>query len=272
MSHPTWAHCWEEWAAKVDYEPDIRQHREERQALYRLLLDGSRLCTDRPVRILEVGCGTAIDSHLLAEETGHPVVAVDRSIQAIQVARRTSARFTGRAQLLVGDASALCFPDRTFDVVFSQGLLEHFRDPKPLLLEQVRVLKPSGSLIVDVPQTFAGFGLYSLRKHWKIRRGTWPWGWETQYSYPQLKRLGRSVGLAPVGVAGYGYDGLLSLLAQPHVMIDKLPALRRLRIAQTCKRLYLGHLRRPNERLWDWISRRFGHWLLICIAVRFQKR
>jgi len=272
MNDSGWRYSWEAWAEKSDYGPDIRQHKEERQPLYRLLLDSLRAAPGRPIRVLEVGCGTAIDCHLLAQDTRVQATALDRSIQSIQIARKIANGFPHSAKLLVGDASHLCFPDETFDLVFSQGLLEHFRNPRPLLLEQARVLKRSGSLIVDVPQTFAGFGLYSLRKQWKIRQGKWPWGWETQYSYPQLKRLGRSAGLVSADVVGYGYDGLLSLFAQPHVMIDKWPLPSRLRIAQAAKRLYLKYLRQHNEQLWAWISRRFGHWLLICIAVRFRKR
>ncbi len=270
-SESTWTKCWEEWSGKGDFQTDIQQHRQERQTLFRLMEESLHATGTLPVRVLEVGCGTAIDSHLLAQDPSYSIFALDRSLEAIQVARRISQYFRRSATLFVGDASVLPFPDGTFDVVFSQGLLEHFREPMPLLREQVRVLKPSGFLIVDVPQTFAGLGLYSLRKQWKIRRGTWPWGWETQFSYPQLRRMGASLGLVPLGVGGYGFDGLFNLLANPHVMIDKHPFLRRLPIAQAYKRFYLRYLRRHNDRLWGWLCRQLGHWFLICIVVRFQK-
>jgi SAM-dependent methyltransferase len=43
-----------------------------------------------------------------------------------------------------------------FDVVFSTGLLEHFEDPSPIVLEMARVLKPGGLFWSDiVPAKFS---------------------------------------------------------------------------------------------------------------------
>ena len=49
-----------------------------------------------------------------------------------------------RSPSCCGDAFALPFADGTFDVVFHQGLLEHFRNPDDLIAENARVLKPGG--------------------------------------------------------------------------------------------------------------------------------
>lgn len=84
--------------------------------------------------------------------------------------------------------------------------------------------------------------------------------------------MGAAVGLLPVGVGGYGFDGLFNLLANPHVMIEKKEYLRRLWVAQAFKRFYLRYLRAPNEQLWNWLCRRYGHWFLISIVVWFRKR
>jgi SAM-dependent methyltransferase len=223
------------------------------------------------LKVLEVGCGTAIDASILAEDSRLEVVGVDRAWEAVQVAARISASFKRSPKFIVGDAKKLCFPKETFDLVFSQGFLEHFRDPASYLKEQVRVLKHSGHLVVDVPQKYAGLGTYSLRKQWKIRGRKWPWGWETQYSYPEIKKMGKTLGLIPRGVAGYGFDGFFNLLANPHLMIDKKPLLRDLWLAQKFKVFYLRHLKGPNDRLWGDLCRRWGHWFLICVVVRFKK-
>ena len=267
-----WAQCWMGWKAKDSYAEDILQHRRERGPLYRLLQESLPSQEGKQLKALEVGCGTAIDGCLLAEDSRLMVVGLDQQMGALQVATRIASTFKRQPVFVAGDAGALSFPDETFDLVFSQGLLEHFREPLPFLSEQARVLKPSGSLVVDVPQKFAGLGFYSLRKQWKIQKGTWEWGWETQYSYPELKRLGRAAGLIPAGVGGYGYDGLFNLFANPHLMIDKWPFLCRSGMAQAFKRFYLKRLKKTNDQLWGWLSRRFGHWFLICIAVRFRKK
>jgi len=60
------------------------------------------------------------------------------------------------------DACRMPFREGAFDLVFHQGLMEHFRDPAPLLRENARVLKRGGHLLVDVPQRFH---VYTLAKN-----------------------------------------------------------------------------------------------------------
>lgn len=270
-SDAVWSQIWTKWASKPDFDEDIRQHREERKILYEFFRKALGHLTGERLKVLEVGCGSAIDSHLLAEEERLEIYGVDRSAESLEVAKRVSGYFSRAPAFLMGDAAHLSFRDETFDIVFSQGLIEHFRDPLAPLREQARVLKSPGCLIVDVPQKYAGLGLYSLRKHWKINRGAWEWGWETEYSYLELKKLGRSLGLTPIGVGGYAYDGLFNFLANPHLMIEKKAYLRRLKGAQAFKNFYLAYLKSGNDKVWSWLSRRYGHWFLICIVVMFKK-
>jgi SAM-dependent methyltransferase len=84
------------------------------------------------------------------------------------------------------------FRDASIDVVFHQGLLEHFRDPLPLLRENVRVLAPDGVLLVDVPQRFH---LYTVLKHLLIALGRWFAGWETEFTIGELEGLMREAGV-----------------------------------------------------------------------------
>jgi SAM-dependent methyltransferase len=88
--------------------------------------------------------------------------------------------------LVRADALRMPFRDGAFDVIFHQGLLEHFRDPVPLLAENARATAPGGLVVVDVPQTFH---LYTAMKSALILIGQWFAGWETQYSPAQLERL-----------------------------------------------------------------------------------
>lgn len=272
MSDETWSKCWTKWASKEDFDEDIKQHLQERKILYRFIRKGLNHLNANTVRVLEVGCGSAIDSHILAEDAKIEVYGIDRSSESIKIAKRVSSHFSRKPAFLTCDATHLSFPNETFDIVFSQGLMEHFRDPMPALKEQLRVLKSLGYLIIDVPQKYAGLGLYSLRKQWKIRKNTWEWGWETQYSYPELKKMGRDLGLEPICVGGYAYDGLFNFLANPHLMIEKKVWLRRLKMAQLFKRFYLRHLKVGNDKFWNWLSQRYGHWFLICIVVMFKKK
>jgi hypothetical protein len=81
-------------------------------------------------------------------------------------------------------------------------VLEHFEEPRSLLLEQRRVLKDGGALLVVGPQRYQ---LYTLMKRRRMRDGTWPFGWETEYSYFELKRLLEDVGFEIRGHYANGY-------------------------------------------------------------------
>jgi SAM-dependent methyltransferase len=101
--------------------------------------------------------------------------------------------------LVAGDAEALPFMEESFDLVFHQGVMEHFADPDPMLSENVRVLRKGGTLLVDVPQTLH---VYTLVKKLLIGLGAWFAGWETQYTPGSLRRLLRRHGLRPYACYG----------------------------------------------------------------------
>ena len=146
------------------------------------------------LRVLEVGAGTGRDSLALAA-AGAEVVTIDYAPKSLELIRDT-ARATGqRVDVVGGDGLSLPFADGSFDLVFHQGLLEHFRDPLPLLRENVRVLKPGGMLLVDVPQRYH---YYTLGKHLLMMFDKWFAGWETEFSIDELEGRVREVGLEPV--------------------------------------------------------------------------
>jgi SAM-dependent methyltransferase len=139
---------------------------------------------------LEVGCATARDSDGLASHGAVPV-GLDYSPAALALAREATG---GRVLLVRGDALALPFRTGSIDLVFHQGVLEHFRDPAPLLSENLRVLRPGGILLVDVPQTLH---VYTVMKKILIALGAWFAGWETQFTRHGLSRLLREQGFVP---------------------------------------------------------------------------
>ncbi len=85
-----------------------------------------------------------------------------------------------------GDAFKAPFPDNTFDLVFHQGLAEHFKDSLPLIKENYRILKHGGCCLCDVPQTVHP---YTVIKHILIAMDKWFAGWEKQFTMGQLKKL-----------------------------------------------------------------------------------
>lgn len=136
-------------------------------------------------KVLEVGAGTGRDS-LELQKQGAEIYILDYVRSSLSIVHQVFQKNQQPVHLILGDGTLMPFPDDSFDVVFHQGLLEHFRDPLPLLLENIRVLKPGGMLLVDVPQKYH---LYTVIKHILIWMGKWFAGWEKEYSICELEAL-----------------------------------------------------------------------------------
>jgi SAM-dependent methyltransferase len=168
------------------------------QDLDRTYSTGGRLAReilrDGPVegrRVLEVGAGSGRDALQLAA-AGATTLVLDYSPASLALVRRQAAERGQVVHLVRADALAMPFRDGSIDVVFHQGLLEHFRDPRPLLRENARIARRGGRVVVDVPQTYHP---YTLMKQTLIAVNAWFAGWETQFTPGHLERLVREAGL-----------------------------------------------------------------------------
>lgn len=144
------------------------------------------------LKVLEVGAGTGRDSAELAK-FGADVYVLDFAENSLKIvdALRKQEDFHGKLTLVRGDAFKSPFPDNTFDLVFHQGLAEHFKDSLPLVQENFRILKHGGCCLCDVPQTVHP---YTVIKHILIAMDKWFAGWEKQFTMSQLKKLMKDAG------------------------------------------------------------------------------
>jgi ubiquinone biosynthesis O-methyltransferase len=94
--------------------------------------------------VLDVGCGAGFLSNELGA-AGFLVTGVDVSASSLDVAADHDR--TGTVKYLCADAYHLPFPDRSFEVVTAMDFLEHIEDPKTVIQEFSRVLKPGGIFI-----------------------------------------------------------------------------------------------------------------------------
>jgi ubiquinone/menaquinone biosynthesis C-methylase UbiE len=101
--------------------------------------------------ILDVGTGTAqIPIELCRQAPNARVVAVDMAAAMIDVGRLnvTRAHLADRVELRQADAKALPFADGSFAAVISNSIVHHIPEPKGVLVEIVRVMRPGGRLFV----------------------------------------------------------------------------------------------------------------------------
>lgn len=103
------------------------------------------------LKILEAGCGLGRWAIRLAQD-GHDVTGIEVEEEALWRIRHET--FLTGLSLVVGDIFEMGFKDKSFDVVLSLGVLEHFEKKdvqKQAILEHVRVLKDDGAFFVTVP-------------------------------------------------------------------------------------------------------------------------
>jgi SAM-dependent methyltransferase len=188
-----WNYLWQQFAENIFYKPNIKVTKEIVD-----LFEGKVA----GLKVLEVGAGSGSDCLTLAK-LGARCFALDFSPEALKVCQQLAKKAKVEVKTILGDCRQISVRDEFFDLVFSVGLVEHFKNPFPILREQLRVLKKGGFLLVDVPQKYH---LYTLVKHLKMRFGLHPFGWETEYSLADLKKIAHQLKVEPIRF--YGRDSV----------------------------------------------------------------
>lgn len=91
--------------------------------------------------VLDIGCGAGMLTNAFALQ-GHRVFGIDISETSLRTAKRHDT--TKSVSYTLASAYSLPYPDQSFDVVSAMDVLEHVTEPKRLLQEASRVLKPNG--------------------------------------------------------------------------------------------------------------------------------
>jgi SAM-dependent methyltransferase len=105
-------------------------------------------------RVLDLGCGAGTDSLVAAQMVGQTgqVTGLDMTPEMLAKARASAAELgTANVEFVEGEAERLPFPDESFDVVISNGVIDLVPDKDAVFSEIVRVLKPGGRIqVADV--------------------------------------------------------------------------------------------------------------------------
>lgn len=119
---------------------------------YRLLKRLIKLSQNKKLRILEVGCGSGARTLALLKDKDFEkyhmdAVLIDLSMTAISFAKMTANNNKLIADFIRADAFSLPFKDETFDIVWNEGVNEHFEGEKrqKIFDEMARVCKTGGT-------------------------------------------------------------------------------------------------------------------------------
>lgn len=160
-------------------------------------------------RILEAGCGTGRFCCLLAKDfPSSTILGIDISENALKIAESMRLLFGfDNISFKKGDLFSIDFPDNYFDVVFNEGVIEHFSldgNPtyKDALKEMVRVTKPGGKIIVAVPNWY---NLIHTFYKWalKVTKKTFEYGYEKSFKHKELVELYREFELKNIELDGF---------------------------------------------------------------------
>jgi len=124
------------WVGDMRSEADLRMRVAERFGLRPEDFAGKT--------VLDAGAGAGDQSRYLNDH-GADVVSIDLSgaIEVVASKMRMRRGWIG----VQGDVTMLPFADRTFDVVYCEGVIQHTRDSVATVSELVRVTRPNGAIL-----------------------------------------------------------------------------------------------------------------------------
>jgi SAM-dependent methyltransferase len=133
---------------------------------HRAIIDRIRVrCGDRPLAILDVGCGTGVfAARIRAASPQSTVWGVDLVAAMLAQGRTRWRSDRGHIAAIQGDSERLPFPAGAFDVVTCANSFHHYPNQGRAVAEMYRVLKPGGRLfLVDgCRDGFWGWFIYDI--------------------------------------------------------------------------------------------------------------
>lgn len=166
-------------------------------------------------RLLDIGCGVG-DFLLNVKNAGWEITGIEPSKDAKKIAQER----LGITLLDPSDSHSL--PDHFFDVITMWHVLEHVDDLKSQTSELKRLLKPSGRLIIALPN-FQSFDSQYYNKYWAA--------WDVprhlnHFSSDVIQSIFTSLGMIFVDIQKLNWDAYYISYLSERYLDHSLPLLR----------------------------------------------
>ena len=102
-------------------------------------------------RFCELGSGRGTTSMHLSYHGNTDITLVDLAEDGLEIAKASFAAYKlPIPNIVVANVENTPLPSDSFDCIYNIGLLEHFEDPRPTLMEAFRLLKKDGMIFMPI--------------------------------------------------------------------------------------------------------------------------
>ena len=162
--------------------PDLKKIKESKDFIVKFLFNFSKKFSAskrKKIKVLDAGCG--IGGYIaIAKILGFRAEGIDIADEAVKIAKSKG------LNVKQGDIRKLPYKNKTFDIVISGGVVEHFPETYQAIKEIARVLKKGGFFIGNVPYKYSVFSLsrkiQQLLKIWKL-------GYEKAFTIKEFRKI-----------------------------------------------------------------------------------
>lgn len=150
--------CGEVYASGASFREQVDNQARERYRLEPYLKDFAQFSSGAGKDVLEIGVGMGADHLEWAKSGPRMLRGIDLTQRAVNFTSERLRAYGFQPNVQVGDAENLPFPDESFDIVYSWGVIHCSPDTPKAVREIHRVLRPSGTARVLIYNYYSMVG------------------------------------------------------------------------------------------------------------------
>lgn len=152
-------------------------------------------------KILEIGSGTGRFCLALSEKyPNKKIIGIDYTNESIDLSKKgAELKNLKNVEFLQADLFKLPFSDNNFDVVFENGVIEHFYNYPEAIQEMKRVTKKGGQIIINVNNWYC----FPKTLEKKVLGKYYPFGYEKSFKHREIKEVFDECGLKEMEIYAY---------------------------------------------------------------------